>query len=297
MTYLRRATPLHATRAAVGAAYCVALAACAIVVDHPLVLGALLAAVLGAGVAARCLDELRRVLRYALPLAVVTVALNPLFSHQGLTVLARLGEVPPFGELDVTLEALVFGAAFALKLVVVVLALGLFAAAVDPDEVLRLLRRVSLHSALTASLATRLWTVLERDGRRIADAQRCRADWREGPERRVAALRARAAVIRAVAAGALERAVDVAATLEVRGYGSVRRPPRLAAPWSRHDLAFAAAALALVGMTAAARLGGLARFDAYPTVHGSLGAREAVLAAALLCVALAPFADRRGVQT
>ena len=51
---------------------------------------------------------------------------------------------------------------------------ALYTAAVDPDEVLRLFRRVSFRSALTATLATRMVPVLARDARRFADAQRCR---------------------------------------------------------------------------------------------------------------------------
>ena len=203
--------------------------------------------------------------------------------------------MPPFGQLDVTLEALVFGAVFALKLLVVVLALALLSSTVDPDEMLRVVRRVSLRSALTASLATRMWTVLERDARRLAEARRCRADWREGGAGRAARVAAAAVVVRAVAAGALERAVDVAATLEIRGYGSVRRPPRHALPWSRHDLDFASAGLALVSLTVASRLAGVGDFDTYPTVHGSVGLPEGLLVAVLLGVALLPFTDRRGV--
>ena len=72
------------------------------------------------------------------------------------------------------------------------------------------------RSALTAALATRLVPVLARDARRLHDAQRCRAG--EPAPRR--------AVVRAVAAGALDRAVDVAATLEVRGYGAARASRR-----------------------------------------------------------------------
>jgi len=102
-------------------------------------------------------------------------------------------------------------------------------------------------------------------------------------------------VVAAVAAGALDRAVDVAATLEVRGYGAAARPARAPRPWSRHDLAFAAAAAAVVALTAAAWLGGWARFEAYPTLEAPVTAPLLVLLGALAAVALAPFADRRGV--
>jgi energy-coupling factor transport system permease protein len=168
---------------------------------------------------------------------------------------------------------------------VIVLCCALFTAAVDPDAVLRLFRRVSFRSALTAALATRLVPVLARDARRMSDARACRPR----PVSRVA-------VLRAVAAGALDRAVDVAATLEIRGYGAAGAAPPARAPWSRHDLAFAAAAVALVALTVAARVAGVGHFATYPTFDMPLGVAELALAAAIVAVALAPFADRRGIE-
>jgi len=61
------------------------------------------------------------------------------------------------------LEATAYGGVLALRAVALVLAGALYAAAVDPDEVLRLFRRVSFRSALTAALATRMVPVLARD--------------------------------------------------------------------------------------------------------------------------------------
>ena len=43
-------------------------------------------------------------------------------------------------------------------------------------------------------------------------------------------------------ANALDRSLDIAATLEVRGYGAARRPAARAGAMSRHDVAFAASA-------------------------------------------------------
>jgi energy-coupling factor transport system permease protein len=85
------------------------------------------------------------------------------------------------------------------------------------------------------------------------------------------------AVLRAVTAGALDRATDVAATLEVRGFASGRRPPRLERPWSRHDVAFAASAVGLCLLALA-------------------GGPPAVVAGAAVACALAPFLDRRGIE-
>lgn len=281
MTYRRRASPLHAARAGVGSLFCVVLAAVALSFEHPLLLGALLVAVVGAGAAAGVGGVVLRSLLWGLPFALLIAAINALVVREGLTVIARLGGLGPLGEVDVTLEATLYGGVLALRALVVIACFALHSAAVDPDELLRAFRRLSFRSALTAALATRMVPVLARDARRFRDAQRCR------PGRPASPL----ALARAVTAGALDRAVDVAATLEVRGYGGSGRPARRVRPWSRHDVAFLASALVLVAL---AVLGG-ERFEAYPQFAVPVGAGELGLAAALVVVALAPFADRRGI--
>ncbi len=285
MTYRRRASPLHAARASVACLWCTALAAAALAATHPLVLAAVLAAALVGGALAGIGREVGRfTLLVGVPLGVLFALVNPLVSREGLTVVARLGGAGPFGELDITLEAIAYGAVIGLRAVALIACCALYFTAVDPDEVLRLFRRVGFRSALTATLATRMVGVLAADGRRLADGQRCRPG---KPASRLA-------LVRAVTAGALDRATDVAAALEVRGYGSARRPPRGRRPWSRHDLAFVASAIAVAVLGVGGTLAGVG-LDAYPstTLHGGVAAL--VLAAGLLAAALAPFADRRGI--
>jgi energy-coupling factor transport system permease protein len=285
--FRRRASALHAARAAAGGAYCFALATCALSFQHPLVLAAVGVAAVGAGMGAGAGRDLLTAARFTVPLGLLVAFVNPFVIHDGLTVFWRLGEIPPFGQVDLTVEALVYGLLLGARVVAVALCCALFVAAVDPDETLRLFRRVSFRSALTAALAARLMPVLARDARRMADASACRAD---------ATPPGRVAVMRAVATSALDRAVDVAATLEVRGYGSRAAARHAAEPWSRHDLAFTGAAAALLALVVGARIAGIAPFDAYPSLRAPVGAGEIALAVALIALALAPFANRRGIE-
>jgi len=265
----------------------------ALLFDHPVVLGAELALILAAGAAAGVGRELVRglgwwVLLFALPILFI----NALVTRNGLTVIARLGTVPVLGPLDVTLEATVYGAILALRALVLVLLFRLFSAGVDPDEMLRMSRRVSLRSALTATLALRMLPMLRRDAGRLADAQRCRPPaGRSGN-----GSPPRVALLRAVTANALDRSLDLAAALELRGYGGARRPARARRPWSRHDLAFAAAALGVLFLAAAAKAGALAPFSAYPSLHAPLGGGALALAGGLAAVALLPVVQRRGIE-
>jgi energy-coupling factor transport system permease protein len=289
-----RASPLHAARAPVAAAYAGALVVAVLAFEHPLPLVALGTAIVAAGALAGCGRALARAAVFAVPFAVAIALVNPFVTREGLNVVLRLGEIPPLGHLDVTRESLVFGAILGLRALLVVLAGGaLLSATVDPDELLQRFRRISARSGLSAALAIRLVPVLGRDARRLADARRCRPD--AGPRPTAAE---RLQIVRAVATGAMDRALDVAATLEVRGYATPaarRGPRRLPEPWSRHDLAVALSAIVLLALCAAARLTGVAGFQAYPTTELAAGAREWLLAAALFAVALLPFADRRGI--
>ncbi|HEX4187144.1 MAG TPA: energy-coupling factor transporter transmembrane component T [Solirubrobacteraceae bacterium] len=288
--YRRRPSPLHATRAGVGALWAAALSLATLLLDHPLALLALLAAVLAAGAGAGVGRVLARSMRVAAIVWLPIVLVNVLVSRQGLTVFARLGDLGPFGQGDLTLEAAVFGAVIALKVMLLILITTLASLAIDPDETLRIVRRLSFRSALTASLATRMIPVLAADAQRLAEAQRTRPlGSPRGP-------RGRLALLRAVVGGSLDRAMDVAATLEVRGFATARRAPRAPRPWSRHDLAFLASALSIAGLAVLARVAGVAPFDAYPEVHAPVGAATIALCAGLLLAVLAPFADRRGVE-
>jgi energy-coupling factor transport system permease protein len=288
--YRRLASPLHATRAGVAALWAGALSLAALLLFHPLALLALLAAVLCAGVAAGVAPQLMRALRMGLIVAVPIVVVNVLVSRDGITVFARLGDLGPFGQGDLTVEALVYGAVIALKVLLLIVITTLASLTVDPDELLRILRRMSFRSALTASLAARMIPVLAADAQRLAEAQRTRPEGSQG------GASGRVALLRAVVGGSLDRAMDVAATLELRGFAGARRAPRSTLPFSRHDAAFLASAVAVLALGLLGRLSGAGSFTIYPLVHAGVGAGTVALSLGLALAVLLPFADRRGIE-
>jgi energy-coupling factor transport system permease protein len=323
--YRRLASPLHAARASVGAVWAASLTAATLILFHPLALLALLLGVLAAGFGARVGARIVRSLRTATIVALPIVLVNVLVSREGLTVFARLGDLGPFGQGDLTLEALVYGGLIALKVTLLILITTLAGLAIDPDEMLQLFRRLSFRSALTATLATRMLPVLAADSQRLAEAQRTRPGGAPG------GARGQVALLSAVIGGSLDRAMDVAATLEVRGFavprsasvsppGSARRSTgrrrgrathwrglasrrraaaarrRARGPFSRHDLAFLASAAAVLALSLVGRLAGAASFSSYPRIELPLGAGTFVLCAALIAALLLPFCDRRGIE-
>ncbi len=289
--YRRLASPLHAARAWVGALWFAALIGAALIIHQPLVLGALALAILLAGAGAGLGRALARSLRTVLIVIVPIILVNVLVSRDGLTVFARLGDLGPFGQGDLTVEALAYGGWIALKVTIIMLATMLASLSVDPDELMRGLRRFSFRSALTASLAVRMVPLLGADARRLAEAQRTRPEGHAG-------MRRRALLLSAVVAGSLDRAMDVAATLEVRGLAIAggRRSRGLRRPYSRHDLAFLVSALAVLALALAGRALGFDEFDAYPLIHAPIALGTLALAGAIAVAALLPFAARRGIE-
>jgi len=291
--YRRLASPLHAARATVALTWALALLLAALVSESPIVLLALLLAALGASVGAGVSPMLLRALRGALIVSIPIVLVNVIVSRGGLTVFARLGDLGPFGQGDLTVEALAYGGLIALKVTLVILVVALASLTIDPDELLRVVRRFSFRAALTASIAMRMLPLLAADAQRLADAQRTRPDASAGRTR------GRLAILAAVVGGSLDRAMDVAATLEVRGFASpmlARGRPRMRRAASRHDIAFAASAAVVAALAIAARAVGGASFSAYPTIDMPVGWVTLALAASLAGAMLLPFAARRGIE-
>src|SRR5690606_31784207 len=94
--------------------------------------------------------------RWSAVLGLAVIVVNALVAQRGATIVVRGWELPLLGRLDVSAEALAEGGVLALRIAVVFAAFAVHTASVDPDRILRLVRPLARHSALTASLIARL---------------------------------------------------------------------------------------------------------------------------------------------
>jgi energy-coupling factor transport system permease protein len=284
--YVPRRGPLQSARPGAAVAYLGALVVVAFLYSNPLVLLAAGVAACLAGRLAGAHTAVRAALRMGLGLAVLIVVVNALVVDRGETVLVRLGHLPVLGQVDITLEAIVAGLSIALRAAVTMVAFCVYSACVDPDRVLRAMRPIAARSALTASLVSRLVPVAAADAARLRDAAQLR-----GPG---AAAVGRGPLARRLLAGSLDRAVDVAATLELRGYslggprGARRREP------SRYDARFYAVAAAVLAVAILGKVLGADDFHTYPRIEIGVGPMTLVVCAVVLLSGLAPWARRGG---
>ncbi|MFY9264460.1 MAG: energy-coupling factor transporter transmembrane component T [Solirubrobacterales bacterium] len=276
--YRDRGGVLQQTRATLVVAWCATLGLIVVLYENPLVLAATFAATLTIAHRCRVLGEVLFAVVLAAPLAALTAVINPIASQQGLTVLVAGIDLPVLGVIDITQEALVYGQILALRGVTVFAICALYVNTVDPDELLRVLRRFSVRSAITASLAVRFVPVLARDGLRLSEARECRPGKKPGAR----------AIVRAMFARSLDRAGDSALALETRGY-ALAGPLRLdRRRWRAADRAVALSALALFGLMIAGRVAGLAGFEDYPLTVIETGPQDAGFALLIAAAAAVP---------
>jgi len=281
LAYVPRRTRLAQTNALCATVYLGSLALVAFLYSNPIVLAAAGAGVVAIGIVSRAQRALAVAARWGVALGVFIVVVNGLVAQRGDTVVANGLWFPLLGTTDVTAEALADGAVLALRIVVVMLASAVYSSCVDPDRVLRMLRPLARRSALTATLIARLVPLAATDYMRLGEAAALR-----GP---AAAPVGRAAMARRLVAGSLDRAVDVAATLELRGYGlgiRSRLPRHRREPGEGGLLAAGVAGLVAIALAAGS---GVASFDAYPRVAIDLGPGTLLFALAVPAIALAPL--------
>ena len=281
LAYLPRRGPLQSAAPLAASLYLSGFLVAGLLAPEPLVA---LAAALGAsiaGIGAGAWRAVRFSLGLGLGIALVLTLVNAVASDRGATVLARLGEWPVLGSVQVTAEAVAAGAMTGLRAVAVMVVAAVWSACVDPDRVLARLHRFGGRTALTATLVSRFLPLAAADRARLGEAAGLR-----GP---AASPVTRAAMARRLLEGSLDRSVEVAATLELRGYSLPGAPSAPRAQPSRHDRRFLVLGATLLAIVLAALVTGDGSLTAYPEIRWQAGPLTVALAALLVLAGLATW--------
>ncbi|HKI24424.1 MAG TPA: CbiQ family ECF transporter T component [Gaiellaceae bacterium] len=223
------------------AALLAGLAAAALLADRTISV-----AIIAAGLFALCLRAPRGrrwpYLVGTLGSGLVLFLFSPLVARYGGVVYWEGPEVPVAGQLDVTSEEVSEALFQSLRLIAVGLAFAAYALLLDLDGLLLAGGRLR-RSVLAVALATRLVPTLERDAAGYVEALRGRGLVVEG-------VRGRARLISPLVAGSLERSLNLAESMEARGFGRPGRTRAPSPPWSTIDRLAIVAAVAVVVMGA-----------------------------------------------
>jgi energy-coupling factor transport system permease protein len=283
LAYAPGRSPLHRASPGAAIAFLGSLAAVAFVFSNPLILLSVGLSAAIAGIAAGARRAVLASLKLALPLLILMAAINVLVSHRGETILVRGWHLPVLGNMDVTLESLAEGGKIGLLVLVAIVPFAVYSACVDPDRVLRALRPLARQSALTATIVSRLVPLAAADHSRLREAAALR-----GPGAEPAG---RAVLARRLIEGSLDRAIDVAATLELRGHSLPGRTTPRREPSRDSALLWLVTGL-IAAAALVARLAGAGGFDTYPEIELATDPATLALCATLPALAALPFVIR-----
>lgn len=273
-----RGGSLQQARATASLGWCAALILVVALFENPFVLAAVFSAVIAVAINCHVQRDVGFVLMLAAPIAVLMAMVNPVATQNGVTVLVAGLHLPLLGTFDITREAVNYGVILGFRSVVVFAICGLYVATVDPDQLLQSLRRHSVRSAITASLAVRFAPMLARDGANLAMARECRPGTPPST----------ATIVRGTFARSLDRASDAALALETRGY-ALARPLRTERPSRRRVDWLVVGSAAIVALLAACGLAlNLATFDDYPLTVIASEPLDLLLAVMIGCAAAIP---------
>ena len=180
---------------------------------HPVCL--VISLLCGAGYAL-CLNGRKAVglcLKGVLPMMVFTAILNPIFSHEGITILTYLSSGNPL-----TLESVLYGLAAAAMLGAVVLWFSCFSAVIASDKFVYLFGRIIPALSLVLSMALRFVPRFGQQLRVVTRAQKCIG---RDPSRGslLHRIKCAGAILSVMVTWSLENGIDTADSMKSRGYG------------------------------------------------------------------------------
>ena len=155
--------------------------------------------------------------RIGLFLFVLAIPINALSIHTGAIVLFRLPESWPVIGGPITLEAIIAGAVSGLALFTILMVFATFNAVVDHYQLLRATPAFLFQAGVVISIAITFVPQMVLSAKEIREAQRIRGH-------RFRGIRDLLPLIMPLLASSLERAIQLAETMEARGFGGAVEP-------------------------------------------------------------------------
>ena len=197
---------------------------------------------------------------FLVPVLVFTAALNPLFNHEGVTVLFYLKNGNP-----VTLEALCFGLASAVLMGASILWFSCCNAVFTTDKIIFLFGRIipslSLLISMTLRFVPRFKTYLQTT-MQVQQAM-------QAPKGKLGELRQALTAFSATVSWAMEQSIVTADSMKSRGYGCAGRSAYAICRFERRDALAIALMAALSLGTLLPWAAGCVRWSFYPTISAA----------------------------
>lgn len=210
------------------------------------------------------LRTIKLCLKFILPMVLLIVLINPVFNHQGVTILTYF----PWGN-PLTLESIVYGIASAALLSSVVLWFSVFNSVMTSDKIVYLFGKIIPSLSLLLSMSLRFVPKFSAQLKNVRNAQRCIGrDVSDGSA--VSRIKNGIRIISIMFSWSMENAIETADSMKSRGFGLKGRTAYSIYKFDRRDLVVLII-VALLGVSVSvSAIMGVIDFTYYPSIKGSL---------------------------
>lgn len=231
---------------------------------HPVCLGVSLVCALGYSIYLKGPKALLFQVRFMLPILLLTALLNPVFNHEGATILLYMKNGNP-----ITLEAICYGIAAAFMMVTVITWFSCCNVVMTSDKFVYLFGKLIPALSLILSMMLRFVPRFTAQIKIVTQAQRCVGrDVSSGNV--IRRIRNGMTILSIVITWALENAIETADSMRSRGYGMTGRTAFSIYRLQRRDIyALAAIILTVAYVIVGAATGGI-YWQYYPLAAGEL---------------------------
>ncbi|MBO5037506.1 MAG: energy-coupling factor transporter transmembrane protein EcfT [Clostridia bacterium] len=190
----------------------------------------------------------------------VMVIINPLFNHNGVTVLLVINDNP------ITLEAIIYGIASGAMIIGIIYWFRSFSQIMTSDKLLYLLGSISPKFALILSMTLRYIPLFEKQTQKVVHAQQALGLYRDDDF--LSKIRGGIRVFSVMVTWVLENGVITSDSMTARGYGITKRTHFSIFKFRRHDIILTVTTVILFAVMLPTLITGAINFEYYPKIVG-----------------------------
>lgn len=203
-------------------------------------------------------------LKFILPVVLLIILINPVFNHQGVTILTYFPWDNPL-----TLESIVYGIASAALLSSLVLWFSVFNRVITSDKLVYLFGRIIPSLSLVLSMSLRFVPKFSAQFKNVRSAQRCIGrDISDGSA--INRIKKGIRIISIMLSWSMENAIETADSMKSRGFGLKGRTAYSIYKFDRRDLIVLILVAVLGISVSVSAISGVIDFSYYPLIKGNL---------------------------
>lgn len=228
-------------------------------VMHPIYLGLSFLGGLSYAVYLGGFKVIRTQVVYSLPLCLLIGLINPLFNHEGVTILGYIGDNP------LTLESIYYGCAMGVLFINMIVWFYVYNYIMTSDKLIYLIGRKLPSLSLIFSMTLRFVPLFKKQFQKVMRAQQGLGNHVEG-KNLWEKLKWCVKILSIMLTWSLENAIDTADSMKSRGYGLKGRTSFSNYRFTKRDVVVLILMLILIGIVAIGIAGGFASVRYFPSV-------------------------------